>query len=693
MIKLLVLLSISIGINASNFLLDVKIEDFLFSSPGKTFENTNHAGSIKAPSFHIKSNDADIVLKRNKFFKADIYISPKKLILETDILQMSYSLKKIAPLLNVNELILKNYSLLTNNDRFHIRGDLAKFSYLEHKITLKNVNLKCLLEHNIVDAGDELADACINWLFLSKDKRQEITQVEYSNESMAIKANVEDIAIVKNDAKLDINKFLLFSKDLTIDSDFIGIRCLKEIYTTKTSTVKMITKCLEKAKLRIPQINIRSITKEGKTIFSNLEIETFFSNGKRLRFFGPHLYIESDDFRFDISNINSFCKLPVLDENFKFFHMSTSCLNSSSISFDSFTFFSDPANFKLGKTALNFKEDEVKLVSPSINVTYSNNTIDIKEIHFKCKKNLLTNEWTTDQLIEGCFLSSKGGVKNFKMTDQDTKVIMEQADLNVKSNELALSGPLISYESLSGSLKVDVFDLNIKCSRNREKKRTVEGILRGCFDSSKIDIPKISIRQKDIKSKIEVQKINIDKNHLFFKSPKGEYVLNGFLNRYKNLEFSCQLDASFDLAKNLDWEPILENCLHHTVFKLDELIKKYNGGGIGKKAWDKIKRFGIKAISDVNFNSKEEKNTDFHLRIRPRFLVWLPINVSIKGHIYYKKSKKQIKIKVNKTRIYKIIPAKFFVQMILKAFVADDNIVVDDDNIFINLPKNEDKEN
>jgi hypothetical protein len=320
-----------------------------------------------------------------------------------------------------------------------------------------------------------------------------------------------------------------------------------------------------------------------------------------------------------------------------------------------------------------------------VNISYDDMSFLIKDLDAHCQLPSLRKDFQYGHISNGCMEKSAISLADIDLTTPDSKMELKDLKLEIGESTIMIDTPEMVYTDIAGSLQLKVLESKIHCKKILGEEISMASILKGCFDSSKLTIPKVELIHEKIDSNIEINKISIDNQRIEFGSPKGSYVLNGLENEYKGLLVGCQLDASYDMAKNLDWQSVLENCLHSSKFEMDYLIGVYNGEGFWKRFGSKLKNFGIKGVNDVKYTSEKYNGDKFELVISPEVAGFIPINVTIKGNINFNKEKSQIRIKIKKVKFYKIIPAKFFVEYILNSFVEEDSLKIDGDEIVIDL--------
>lgn len=320
-----------------------------------------------------------------------------------------------------------------------------------------------------------------------------------------------------------------------------------------------------------------------------------------------------------------------------------------------------------------------------VNISYEDMSFLIKDLDANCALPDLGKNFEYTDITSGCMSQSAISLADIDLKTAEAKIKLKDLKLEVKEKIIELDSPEMTYTDKTGSLELRVLESKIQCKKVLDEKLSMASILKGCFDSSKLTIPKVELIHEKIDSNIQINKISIHNQRIEFGSPKGSYVLNGLENEYKDLRVACQLDASYDMAKNLDWQSVLSNCLHSSTFHMDYLIGVYNGDGFWRRLGSKLKNFGIKGINNLNYTSEKYKNDKFELVISPEVIGFIPLNVTIKGKINFDKEKSQIKIKIRKVKFFKIIPAKFFVELILNSFVEEDDMKVDGDELVIDL--------
>lgn len=325
--------------------------------------------------------------------------------------------------------------------------------------------------------------------------------------------------------------------------------------------------------------------------------------------------------------------------------------------------------FKTGN--LDFEYEDAKLKASSITAN--------------CKTPNLGKNFTYVDIPYSCLDESGFSLSQFHFLNSNVNIEMGEMNFALTDKKLMLVSPDISIKLKEEEFNIRVHSPKITCDKPDMKNITVDAVLRGCFNSSLIDVPRITMEHPSIDSNIEISSISVDKNMLKLMSPKGKYELNDHENKYEALNFRCDLGVSYDLASNLDWKSILKNCIHSSRIKLDSLDSNYIGDGFFKKIKDKISGLLLKSVRDVTFNSKDSSRDQFELVIYPKLLGFLPTGGKLKGRINYHEDENAIIINVDKFYFYKIIPGKDAVMFILNAFVEDDDIEVDEDVIKIKL--------
>jgi len=683
------LLAIIFSGQTSAFELDMNITKLKLESETFTsLEEKTLVGSIDAPSFRIKTPLSNITLKKDFHFTADLYLDSDWIYLDNDMFEFTYSAPALTGLSKVRESELENFQIYTNDSSLMVEGDYGHFRLSDMRILFQNMDFTCSLDDSILAAPNAIANSCLNGSIISQSKKDsnENTHIEFQTDDITTSLDINYGHIQKNQVELDLTQFFVRSKEFTVGSEKLNLACPKGIYSKDMDPKLVVAKCLERAEVKAPAILFH---KNDNTMNGKINIKEFISDGNSLIFNGPEVEFDLKGEKVNFEDLSAFCKLPELGENFDYPQVITSCLEGSFIGLKKLTMNGAEKNVNLEKAELKVNNEKIQIHTPNIEANLGPQSFAVKEIKYECKNTKIREPFDYNQIIENCFEKSSGLINEFSMKDEEKDFSMTRADLDVDENMINLSSPKMTYINLGNSVEVDFLNSKIECNRNNTEELTVENILRGCFDSSKITIPSIDIRHPEIDSKILIKKISIDKRKIVFNSPKGKYTLNEFDNVYKNFNLSCSLNASYDIAKNYDWESVLENCLHSTKIDFDYLVTKYKGDSGLTQFSQKLKSFGVKAMNDVRFNSLSESGDKFELKLKPKLLAFIPVDVTIKGTINYKRESREIVVDIKKSKFFRVMPAKFITRLILKAFVADEKIGVKGDVITIKIPKDE----
>ncbi|OUR95422.1 hypothetical protein A9Q84_16445 [Halobacteriovorax marinus] len=591
------------------FELDINIENLDYLAPSMIeLVSRKHVGSLSASRFVVKTPLANLVLKKEFRFDANILMNQEMFIFDNNMFELSYSLEAIPGVESISYSKIKNLTLFTNDSEIHLNGEFAQFNIDKDVLKFSNLELFCDLDKSLFAAPEALTESCLNSSVISSSNKEiELdTHIEYTNENSNLSFDIKDGYLTEEEMNVKTGLVVAKTGSTTFGAESIDIKCPKGHYTQDVSDLDVARICLTDANIKAPKLIFKD---EERSIEGVVDIEELVANGEEMKFLASTVSIKNTDQNFVVKELSAYCKLPSLEEGFQYGDLAIGCMDISAIEFNSLVVENESTKVKLGKSKFDITEDTIRLESPRISFS---------------------------------------------------------------DNEEVFS--------------LDFLDSEIECKKiTNEKEITLGTVLKGCFDSSKLLIPKIEIKHKDIETNISINKLSIDKQKLEFNSPRGVYSLNGLDNKYKDFRVSCELAASYDVAKDYDWQSILENCLHSSDLHLDHLVAVYNGDKFFKKFGAKLKTFGIKAINDVNFFSRNLSKDKFKLTISPKVLGFIPIHVTVNGKINFDREKSQIVIDIKKTRFYKIIPAKFLVQLVLKAFVVDERTKVEGDKIFISL--------
>lgn len=666
--------------------LDVKVSELRYEGDKRAHELVEKTlvGHINAPSFRINTPRANFVLKNNFEFSGAIFRKDNWLILDNDMFELTYSINDIPKFDKIRFADFKNLSLFTDDLSLNLMGERGEFHFDESTFLIENIDFDCGLENNIIDGSESIIESCLNNSTISKfDKNESNTHIVYNSGLTQTSFRLDDLKVREKELLIKAQNLAVANDKFIVGTETVSLECPKNHYQKDFNDKLAVASCLERASIHAPRIVFEAPDNDMR---GEVEVEKLISNGKRMHFLGPYVSIVNGEQTIEFSNLDAFCKLPPLGQGFEYNHLIHGCMDSSAIVLNQFNMNDAKGHVKVESASLKFFGDRLRLETPDINIWRDGSQYRIKNISYSCKNIPFSGGFENQQIAEGCFEESIGSIEDFSMEDANSAIVLKTANLNVNKNKLIFNAPVLTFLDTLGSLKVDFVQPSIECSRVNTEDISAENILRGCFDSSKINVQSIDIKHERIDSEIQIKEVSIDKRELRFNSPKGKYVLNGFDNVYKNFKVNCALNASYDVAKNYDWESILENCLHSTKIKLDSLQSIYNGDSTMRKFGNAVKNFGIKGVNKVTFDSSSVDGTDFKLNISPEVFSFIPIHVTINGNIYYLRGEKKIVMDVKNTYFYKIIPARFLVQLILNAFVADENIEVDDNKIIINIP-------
>lgn len=530
------------------------------------------------------------------------------------------------------------------------------------------------------------------WLYLSN----EIFDFSYSLESLPFLKNIEKLDIQNVSAYTDESNFFLssemanaFLSEETIQLNNVFLSCGLEENIISGSK-KVLESCLNKS--RFSKSN-NDVNKETRIDLAFGESNAGFNltsgiiTDSNLDFTVSNLGATFGSFSLGADSINLECSKSHYTKDVTSEEIVRHCLKDANIIIPELAFSDNEMKLQGLVSIDTFLADgeKLKFKGRSVDVTYDDLSILINELDASCFLPSLDENFKFSHISEGCMTGSSFELEELGLNTSESVIEMGHTKLDVKEDRIELVSPLITLKDKVGTLRLDIIDSEISCKKVSNDEPTLESILRGCFDSSKLTIPKIKVAHADIDSNIIINKIALDKNKIAFNSPRGSYTLNGIENKFKNMKLDCDLSASYDMAKNLDWKSILSNCLHSTTFNIQSLIGVYNGDSFWRKFGNKLSTFGIKAIRHVKYSSKNKNADNFTMKISPEVLGFIPINATVKGKINFDREKEEIKIKIKNVKFYKIIPAKFLVQIILMAFFQEDNIEVDGSRITISL--------
>lgn len=450
-----------------------------------------------------------------------------------------------------------------------------------------------------------------------------------------------------------------------------------------------IDSCLNNSKIETLDTDKESALGRVRTENLSLDftVQELSVSERQILFSTNNLDLVFKKFKFQTELLRLRCAKKIYDEQTDDKILVKDCLFSGDISMSMMKFSEEDIDLSGELSVKSFLSNQTKMtfVSDALSVNIGESHIAARMILAECKTPKLTEAFEYIDIPYSCIEESAFKMGGFTYADEDVEVSFDETSLRVDENKVALVSPLIKVSIPSENLNIAINNADIICDKLFQKDITAENVLQGCFNSSRILISRIDISHPIIDSDIKIETIMIDKNSIHLQSSRGGYEFNDLKNKYKDLDFRCGLNASYELAKNLDWKSLLKNCLHESRMKLDSLTSLYNGSGFFKKIWSKLESWGIQGVKGLDFDSIHSNKDEFVMDISPSIIGFIPTGGRVFGNINYDEEKNQIKIKVRNFKFYKIIPAKAVLMFILSAFVADESTDVNGDIITISL--------
>jgi len=241
-----------------------------------------------------------------------------------------------------------------------------------------------------------------------------------------------------------------------------------------------------------------------------------------------------------------------------------------------------------------------------------------------------------------------------ELVDTELKFNRESMLFNSPSLLLQSRGDSVTALNLRGEcdpLGDSTTDVDIVCLKN------------GKLNSSDVHIqnPSINLRMKNLNTTITPSDISLKTNQAEFRSNGEVTIVKDFKLRCKNL-----------IKRRFKEDEVVAGCLKSSNIDLDRFDER------------KVKSIekGIVDLEDIRNLRIEIRDSSLVLKSKIKIL--FKISLRVYGKIHYIPEQKLIRLDITKAR-FAGIPAKKLTMMIMKLFIEEDSIRIDDDTIFIKV--------
>jgi hypothetical protein len=638
----------SLNTNASVFNLKVKIDEFNFSPENyKTFERKTSIGNLNVSLLDYQTDDIDIGIGDDD---------------------------------NGNEIKDADKERLESN----ISIDHERLYFKIGPITFKP-------KTSLIPGLDNIKSAHIGNVFFETD--DEVFQIKGVDDS---RPNYGDFEIDDYSfGFMNLGLYCGLKENIKDNSEDLALSCLNDSILT-TSVQNSID--FPNAKVNFNNENLEVTANINK---GGLGEDQFFLRTSDLK-------TETSESRFYSEQMTLTCSKVLFDKNTSFDQVFAGCLKQQSSGQSSvldaplIKYYDKTSKLQIDVETRNFRADGETLQYNAALLKLKNEGHDanLKDINLNCPLPEIGETYSLPNLFDQCLTNSvvDFGALDYKFEDQQVN-LRAGSKLILNENDYSFETPRITYRK-DDDLIVTVERFGMNCTRSGNvqsiKDVNARNIMTGCFDTSDIKLEALKFENPTIDLNVSIDKIELDKNRIEFYSPKGSYMINERKTKYEEITFNCDLDVNYDLAANLDWRSILENCIHSTKFSIDEIIKDKKKGK--KNPWWRLdkhvvglftgvikKLINLEVARKITFDSKVRSGDKFIGTIKPKFLQFGRAPIEFKGSINFNENTNQIEILLGSVRYRKIFPVKFLVMFIIEAFVPGDSIHTDGSRILIDV--------
>lgn len=396
----------------------------------------------------------------------------------------------------------------------------------------------------------------------------------------------------------------------------------------------------------------------------------------------------TDDFTAQVNHYGVTCAKPLLDSlELNGDDLLGTCLNQAKLDAPAIAFTSKSLDMVgvIETDELFTTEDALVYSGPQVKLELKKGTqkIDVKFIKMACQKPNFEPGMPFADIANQCLssVSLNVGKVDYNDSESKTQVLIEsETSATIDDQQLHLASSYIFAQI--DDTKFHLRQNDITCARinNPEKLDPME-LIEGCVNQSKIDIQQIKVENPTSQVDLQVKNISIDNHLIKLNVPHGSYILNTSNRSIENLDFSCQLDAKFDMVKEVvekgDMGAFKENCFKKLNVKVSSLELPAPKGLINLIKFSKAQQLSFIA-TDGRFD------LDLKLKITTGWLFDSSVKVKTSGTMVYEKATDSVILNFSSITVARI-PMRKIITTLLEFFFHAEDLEVHQNSVKIRL--------
>lgn len=371
--------------------------------------------------------------------------------------------------------------------------------------------------------------------------------------------------------------------------------------------------------------------------------------------------------------------------------------------------------------AISLDQETLFVSGPLLTLYSSEIEARMENLSLYCHKMPFTKDSPYKNIFLGCLKKSWSDITDIHVcrrkenmpcnrsylieSDEDFQLDIQTRKVELDEENVELTGDRLNFTSKKFYLSLD--GVNLKCKneqlmemvddelsddelgdhiagKSKTKKSTVDRILKGCFDTSIVDVQGITLRSSKFAADLNIKSVHLDKGRILLNLPRAKYSINGDLTEIEGIDLYCGLNAKIEDLTGLEWKNVLENCLNRTNFQLKKLA------AVSTDLID----IGVSQIQDLKLSVKNHRFTLLVTAVLAP--LGKEVNVEVVGKIDFTQNKEKIHLTIETASIIgSILPLKmpikkFLMPFILGHFFEEKYLEqISDEEYFIILPKDD----
>ena len=358
--------------------------------------------------------------------------------------------------------------------------------------------------------------------------------------------------------------------------------------------------------------------------------------------------------------------------------------------------------FDILNSDIEFSHDGITINSSKMNLTMESANFEIQNISLVCENE---DDYSTEidaVCLKKAQLRRLNSVSNVDNKDAFLfiKDLNSELPLELKFNlkELSVNQKDIQAETHSISAKIAntnyiLEQADFKCFKFEDLTTLdPEKLLAGCFEESLAKIKNFNIIKNDLDANIkdanmviEVEKFKLISDSAIFES--GSEGNKKDTTTIDNLKVECEKLISPVKKITLERSLVLEGCIKHAIVTIEKVHVDEDKALSFLKENHYVHYQAVEKESDKLFNfmnfkklSIKSDNGKFILRAKAKFLFRVPVKIT--GILNFNKDSNVLAMTVDKASVLGI-PSRKLALYLVKKFVANDDIQIDENTINI----------